>query len=167
MKRKEICFRRTGRRMLEGRQDGVIYRIFEPRCDDKETGRAHSVQTYDTKDLGRNISTSGHKHFTRDEAVEFCQQIAAGEIDLEAMREQFEAEDMAKEQDAIRAATEAAKKFKDRLDAVGLKYLDLLELEALRQDLGDMGHNILLGYERGEGWPAAAERRQAEHGAGR
>ena len=34
---------------------------------------------------------------------------------------------------------------------MGLKYQDLLELEVLAHSLGDMGHNILLGYERGEG----------------
>jgi len=40
---------------------------------------------------------------------------------------------------------------------MGLKYTDLLELEALAHSLGDIGHNILLGYERGEGWPATAD----------
>ena len=29
----------------------------------------------------------------------------------------------------------------------------LLELEALRANLGSLGHNALLGFERGEGWP--------------
>ena len=166
-KHKKICFRRAGRRMLEGRQDGVIYRIFEPLREDGETGPALSVQTYDTKELGRDIYTSGHKHFTRDGAVEFCQQIAAGEVDLEALRAEFEAADMAKERAAVMAATEAAKKFRDRLEAAGLKYTDLLELEALRHNLGDMGHNILLGYERGEGWPESGEGRRAEHGTGK
>lgn len=152
-KGKKICFRRTGRRMLEGRQDGVIYRIFEPLRENNGTGPAHSVQTHDTKGLGRNIGTSGHKYFSRDGAVEFCQQIAAGEIDLEAMRAEFAAEDVARERAAVRAAVETAKKFHNRLAAVGLKYLDLLELEDVRHDLGDLAHNILLGYECGEGWP--------------
>ena len=49
--------------------------------------------------------------------------------------------------------TETSKKFHARLDAMGLKYRDLLELEVLAHSLGDMGHNILLGYEREEGWP--------------
>lgn len=58
------------------------------------------------------------------------------------------------QQAAIREVTERAKKFHARLDAMGLKYRDLLELEVLAHSLGDMGHNILLGYERGEGWPS-------------
>ena len=34
-----------------------------------------------------------------------------------------------------------------------MKYTDLLELEVMRQALGEMGHQILMGYHRGEGWP--------------
>lgn len=87
-------------------------------------------------------------------AVKFCQKIAAGEIKLEDLQAKFDAEDAAKEQAAIRDVTERAKKFHARLDAMELKYRDLLELEVLAHSLGDMGHNILLGYERGEGWPS-------------
>lgn len=151
-KRKEIKFHRT-RWNWEGRQDGVIYRIFEDCTLAGTCAPSHSVSTYDTKGQGREIDTAGHRLFHLDAAKELCQQIAAGEIDLEAMRAEFAAEDVAKERAAVRAAAEAAKKFHNRLAAVGLKYLDLLELEALRHNLGDMGHNILLGYERGEGWP--------------
>ena len=62
----------------------------------------------------------------------------------------------------FREITEKAKKFHARLDAMGLKYRDLLELEVLAHSLGDMGLNILLGYERGESWPAAAGQVQTE-----
>ena len=55
---------------------------------------------------------------------------------------------------SIREITEKSKKFHAMLDAKGLKYRDLLELEVLAHSLGDMGHHILLGYERGEGWPS-------------
>ena len=88
-----------------------------------------------------------------DAAKEFCQQIAAGEIDLETLQEKFAAEDAAREQEAIRADTERAKKFRTRLEAAGISYMELLELEALRANLGGLAHNILIGYERGEGWP--------------
>ncbi len=155
MKRKEIKFRRT-RWSLEGRQDGVIYRISEDRALVGTCAPSCSVSAYDTKGQGRTISTAGHRHFHMDAAKEFCQQVAAGEIDLEAMRMEFDAEDAAKEQAAVRHATEKAKQFRAKLEAVGLSYLDLLELEVLRGGLGEMGHQILLGWERGEGLPTAA-----------
>lgn len=50
----------------------------------------------------------------------------------------------------FRETTEQAKN-STPVDAMGLKYRDLLELEALAHSLGDMSHNILLGYERGKG----------------
>lgn len=152
MKRKEIKFRRT-RWNIEGRQDSVIYRIHADRTLVGTCAPAYSVSTYDTKGIGRGIDTAGHRNFHMDAAKEFCQQIAAGEIDLEALRAEYDAEDMAKEQTAVCAATETAKKFRDKLEAVGISYITLLDLEALRGNLGDMGHNILLGWERGEGWP--------------
>lgn len=86
--------------------------------------------------------------------LEGRQGIAADEIDTEALMMEFAMEDMEKEQAAIREATEQAKKFRDRLETVGLSYMDLLELEALRHGLGEMGHEIMLGYYRGEGWPS-------------
>lgn len=155
MKRKEIKFRRT-HWSLEGRQDGVIYRISQDRTLMGTCAPSCSVSAYDTKGQGRTISTAGHRHFHMDAAKEFCQQIAAGEIDLEALRVEFDAEDAAKEQAAVRHATEKAKQFRDKLEAVGLSYVDLLELEVLRRDQGEMGHQILLGWERGEGLPEGA-----------
>lgn len=47
-----------------------------------------------------------------------------------------------------------AKEFCKKIAAGEIKLEDLLELEVLAHSLGDMGHNILLGYERGEGWPS-------------
>ena len=69
------------------------------------------------------------------------------------MLAEFAAEDADRERAVLQKVTEKAKEFRKRLDAKGLKYTDLLELEVLAHSLGDMGHNILLGYERGEGWP--------------
>ena len=93
----------------------------------------------------------------RQNAMEFCQKITAGEIDPEALPTEFAAEDMAREQAAVQEITERAKEFHamlDALDAKGLKCKGMLELEVLAHSLGDMGHNILLRYERGEGWPS-------------
>ena len=135
---------------MTGRQDGIIFRIFHP-WDAPE--QVHTVSCHDTRDAGRTISTAGHRTFTWEEAVEFCQKIAAGEIDLENMRAEFAAEDVKKERQAIRRAVEEAKKFREHLERAGISYTTLLELEALRANLGSLGHNALLGFERGEGWP--------------
>lgn len=135
---------------MTGRQDGIIFRIFRP-WDAPEQG--HTVSCYDTKGTGRTISTAGYMKFTWEEAVEFCQKIAAGEINLEDLQAQFDAEDMEKEREAVRKTTEKAKRLAAMLEGYGMKYTDLLELEALRANLGSLGHNALLGFERGEGWP--------------
>lgn len=50
MKRKEIKWRREGRRVMTGRQDGVIFRIWTP-YDAPEKG--YSVSSNDTKGRGR------------------------------------------------------------------------------------------------------------------
>ena len=150
MKRKEIKWRREGRGTMAGRQDGIIFRIFHP-WDAPERG--HTVSCYDTRGTGREISTAGYREFTWEEAVEFCQKIAAGEIDLEDLQVQFDAEDMAKEREAVRKTTEKAKRLATMLEGYGMKYTDLLELEVMRHAPGEMGHQILMGHQRGEGWP--------------
>lgn len=153
--RKEIKFKVTTPRSgsLEGRQDGVIYRIFPDRDKIKTCAPAYSVTATDTKGKGRDINTGRWMYFHLDAAKEFCQGIAAGEIDLESLRAEFEAKAQQKEQAAIRAATEEAKAFRDYLDKFGLKYSDLLDLEARRGKLDHMTHNILVGLEDGEGFP--------------
>ena len=155
-KRKEIKFRTTVARgtTLEGRQNGVIYRIHWDRTLAGTERKAHTVTVFDTKEPKRAINTAGHIDFNLEEAKEFCQKIAAGEIKLEDLQAAYDAEDDAKERAVFREITVKAKQFQKRLDAKGLKYTDLLELEVLAHSLGDMGHNILLGYERGEGWPS-------------
>ena len=119
-KRKEIKFRRDGR-VYEGRQNGVIFRLYEDRDKIKTCAPAYSVTAVDTKNEGREICTAGHQYFHLDAAKEFCQQIAAGEIDLETLQEQFAAEDAAVEREAIRADAERDKKFRTRLEAAGIE----------------------------------------------
>ena len=151
-KQREIKFRdRAGD--LAGCQNGMKFYIFKDKELATTCAPAHSVAVY-TMNGELLVSTGGRKYFHLDGAKEFCQKIAAGEIKVEDVLAEFAAEDMAKEQAAIREVTERAKKFHARLDAMGLKYRNLLELEVLAHSLGDMGHNILLGYERGEGWPS-------------
>lgn len=150
-KRKGIKFQvRHG--VLAGHQNGLTFYI----CKDAEMETpktpAYFVTVYEGKE--RKISTGGRQHFHMDGAVEFCQKIAAGEIKLEDLQAKFAEEDNLKERAVFREITGKAKEFQKRLDAKGLKYTDLLELEVLAHSLGDIGHHILLGYERGEGWPS-------------
>ena len=152
-KRKEIKFK-NNRGSYEGRQDGVIYRIHADRTLLGTCAPAYAVSTYDTKGKGRGINTSGHFRLHLDDAKEFCQKIANGEISPEELRQRFEAEDAAKEQAAVQAAAAAAKEFRTKLESAGISYNKLLELEAERESLSGIAHNILLGYELGEGWPS-------------
>ena len=149
-KRKEIKFRED-REGLIGRQNGIIFRIYEIPTVDKIAPYIVSARSAVVPGIG--LTTSGHRYFSLDEAKEFCQQIAAGEIKLEELQATYDAENDAKERAVFQEIAEKAKEFQKCLDAKGLKYTDLLELEVLAHSLGDMGHNILLGYERGEGWP--------------
>ena len=146
-KRKEIKWRWEARGTMIGRQNGIIFRIYHP-WDMPE--REHTVSCYDTKGSARTISTAGYRKFTWEEAVEFCQAIAAGEIDLEDLRAEFAAIEAERERQALRKAVEEAKEFRGHLEAAGISYNTLLELEALRGNLGSLGHNALLGFERGE-----------------
>lgn len=117
MKRKEIKWRREGRRVMTGRQDGVIFRIWTP-YDAPEKG--YSVSSNDTKGRGRGINTADHKTFpTWEAAVEFCQQIMVGEVDLETMRAEFDAAEAEKERRAIRRAVAEAKEFRGTPGAGG------------------------------------------------
>lgn len=57
------------------------------------------------------------------------------------------------EQDAVRAAVMSAKSFRAKLEATGLSYAEFLLLEDASRELGDIAHDFLSGWERGECWP--------------
>lgn len=63
------------------------------------------------------------------------------------------AAEVADDRAEIAAAVKAAKAFRDKLEAAGISYHELLALEQAHEDLGNMAHNILLGWENGEGFP--------------
>lgn len=63
------------------------------------------------------------------------------------------AAEVADDRAEIAAAVKAAKAFRDKLEATGISYHELLALEQAHEDLGDMAHNILLGWENGEDFP--------------
>ena len=152
-KRKEIKFMCRDGRTFEGRQDGVLFWIRENRILRQRGLPCYYVAANDTKGKGRTVFTGDHEHFTLEGAKELCQQIMAGEANLEERKARYAAEDMEKERRAVTAATEQAKAFRDKLEAAGISYHELLALEQAHEDLGDMAHNILLGWENGEGFP--------------
>ena len=63
------------------------------------------------------------------------------------------AAEVADDRAEIAAAVKAAKAFRDKLEGVGISYHKLLALEEARRDMNDLAHNILLGWENGEGFP--------------
>lgn len=154
--RKEIKFRREGW-ALTGRQDGVIFTINEDRARNPVGAvpvPPYYVRANDTKGMGRSINTHGLRYFDLDGAKEFCQQIMAGEVDLEAMQAEIDAGQAAKEEAAIKAATERAKRFRDKLEAAGISFNTLLDLQAAYDaGMDGLAHSILLGWENGEGLP--------------
>lgn len=152
-KRKEIKFMCRDGRTFEGRQDGVLFWIRENQILRRRGLPCYYVAANDTKGKGRTVFTGDHEHFTLEGAKELCQQIMAGEVNLAERKARYAAEDMEKERRAVAAATEQAKAFRDKLEAAGISYHELLALEQAHEDMGNMAHNILLGWENGEGFP--------------
>jgi hypothetical protein len=177
-KRKEIKFK-LDYPVYEGRQDGVIYRIYTDTTANGTTGPRCTVSTHDTKGKGRTIRTTGHRYFHLDGAKEFCQQIAAGEIDLEALRAEFAAEDAAKEAAAVQGTNmaivsvytsqailslreymEEEKHVREVAELCGVDAdLMIAEAEGLAKATTFSNAEALryvaerLEHERGEGWP--------------
>lgn len=151
-KRKEIKFLCKDGQTREGRQDGVMFWIRKDQKREQDGLPAFYVAANDIKGKGRTIYTAGHEYFTLEGAKELCQQIMAGEANLAERKAKYAAEDMEKERRAVASATEQAKAFRDKLEAAGISYHELMALEQAHEDLGNMAHNILLGWENGEGF---------------
>ena len=101
------------------------------------------------------LDTKHHRRFeTMEAAAEFCEALADGKVTLEEIRAQFEAENAERERRAVKAATERAKAFRDKLEGLGISYATLLDLMDQQMNMDDMTHRILLGFERGEGLPS-------------
>lgn len=153
---REIKFQSV-RGALRGRRNGMEFWIYETEDMTGACDTPYYVVIYEKSNAPQNVNTGGHEYFTLDGAKAFCQKIAEGEIMLEDLQAFYDTKDAAKERAVFREITAKAKEFHARLDAMGLSYRGLLELEVLAHGLGDMGHNILLGYERGEGWPECSD----------
>ena len=151
--KKEIKFMCRDGRTFEGRQDGVLFWIRENQILRRRGLPCYYVAANDTKGKGRTVFTGDHEHFTLEGAKELCQQIMAGEANLGERKARYAAEDAEKERRAVAEATEQAKNFRGRLEAAGISFGKLLELEDAMDDLSLMARNILLGWENGEGFP--------------
>ena len=152
-KRKEIKFMCRDGRTFEGRQDGVLFWIRENQILRRRGLPCYYVAANDTKGKGRPVFTGDHEYFTLEEAKELCQQVMIGGANLEERKARYAAEDAEKERRAVAEATEQAKNFRGRLEAAGISFGKLLELEDALDDLSFMARNILLGWENGEGFP--------------
>lgn len=128
-KRKEIKFLCKDGQTREGRQDGVMFWIRKDQKREQDGLPAFYVAANDIKGKGRTIYTAGHEYFTLEGAKELCQQIMAGEANLAERKAKYAAEDMEKERRAVASATEQAKAFRDKLEATGISYHELLALE--------------------------------------
>lgn len=147
-KSKEILFRsKNGGRTYEAKRGNLIFELVDVRgVDDVDSIYIVKVQHKVIDTLG--FTTCGHRSFPLEEAKAFCQGIADGEIDPEALLMEFAAEDMEKEEAAIRDATVRAKVFRSRLNEAGLTFMRFLELMSLYGIVGDIGHNLLLEWEK-------------------
>lgn len=100
---KEIKFKNVGVD-LKGKQNGMAFSILLDYERVTTGGPAYYVGVHsDTGDFPW-LSTWGHRYFDADSAKEFCRRIAAGKIDVEALRAEFAAEDAARERAASRPA---------------------------------------------------------------
>lgn len=147
-RRTEILFRtKNGGRTYEGKRGNLIFELVDVRgVEDVDSIYIVKVQHRVIDTLG--FTTCGHRTFPLEEAKEFCQKIADGEIDPEALLMEFAAEEAEKEEAAIQEATARAKTFRAKLDEAGLTFMRFLELMSLYGVVGDIGHNLLLEWER-------------------
>ena len=129
--------------------------VGSPRHHDRTAERDHfsDLSPVGHAGAGTHRKLLRHKGIRKNDQHGGLQKIHLGEIDLEDLRAEFAAIEAERERQALRKAVEEAKEFRGHLEAAGISYNTLLELEALRGNLGSLGHNALLGFERGEGWP--------------
>ena len=103
-KQKEIKFRDRGY-VLEGRRGNLTFAIYNDNTKEVLEEQTYYVVVRHKEIESLGFNTAGYRHFTLDAAKEFCQKIAAGEIDPEALLMEFAAEDMEKEVERYRAVT--------------------------------------------------------------
>ena len=85
--------------------------------------------------------------------LEFCQAIAAGEIDLEDLRAEFAAIEAERERQALRKAVEEAKEFRGPPGGGGNFIQHPAGTGGAAGKPGKPGTQRAPGFERGEGWP--------------
>lgn len=102
----------------------------------------------------KRLETCKYQQFgSTAEAAEFCAELADGRLDPDQLLLEYMQYDAVIERAEIREAVRRAKAFRDKLEAAGLSYSKLLDLERDREAMGEMANNFLAGWERGEEWP--------------
>ncbi|MDE6589763.1 MAG: hypothetical protein K2K53_05345 [Oscillospiraceae bacterium] len=155
-KRREIKFRPAQDRLIGiGRQGGMTFHLYE-----SVERPAGEPPPYFVRVLGvagmLKFSTAGREYFPFDAAKRLCEKIAAGEVTVAELQARYDAKDAAAQRAADQESVKRAKAFLPQLEAEGITYHKLLELEMLAHGLGEAGRQALLAYERGEGWPDEA-----------
>lgn len=141
MKEKEIKFRHIGRHFLEGRQNNILYQIYLRHCD-KDT-LTYAVSIRDLKNTSQNISTQNRQEFTLEGAKKFCQDVAAGRVDLEALRREYDELHQAMKMRAEEKARQEADAFRHSLADAGIAFPAFLELMEQFDELDSTARSFL------------------------
>lgn len=141
MKEKEIKFRRVGHHSLEGRQNNIVYQIYWRRYDkDKLT---YVVSIHNLKDPSQNISTQNHQQFTLEGAKEFCQDVAAGRVELNALRKEYAEVNRASKARTTEKARQEAHVFQHSLAKAGITFSAFLELAEQFDQLDSLARSFI------------------------
>ena len=141
MKEKEIKFRNIGRHFLQGRQNNILYQIYLRHCD-KDT-LTYAVSIRDLKNPSQNISTQNRQKFTLEDAKRFCQDVAAGRVDLKALRREYDQLNQAMKMRAEEKARQEADTFRNSLSDAGITFTAFLELMEQFDQLDSMARSFL------------------------
>lgn len=141
MKEKEIKFRRVGSHSLEGRQNNIVYQIYWRRYDGDEL--AYVVSIHNLNAPSQNISTQNHQQFTLEGAKKFCQDVAAGRVDLDALRREYDEINEAMKIRAKEKARQEADVFRHSLTDTGITFSAFLELMEQFDQLDSMARSFL------------------------
>ena len=137
MKEKEIKFRNIGRHFLQGRQNNILYQIYLRHT------LTYAVSIRDLKNPSQNISTQNRQKFTLEDAKRFCQDVAAGRVDLKALRREYDELNQAMKMRAEEKARQEADTFRNSLSDAGITFTAFLELMEQFDQLDSMARSFL------------------------
>ena len=124
--KKEIKFRHIGLHSLEGRQNNILYQIYWQHRD-RDT-LTYAVSIHNLEDPGQNISTQNRQEFSLEVAKKFCQDVAAGRVDLNALRREYDEIHQTMKMRAEEKARQEVDAFRHSLVDAGITFSAFLEL---------------------------------------